>query len=115
MSTPSATNCWGHCSKLFKRHHRRQSALYRARTRRRGQSRGRCHGIQPRTPANRIIVDALWNDGEDDAENIAWAHEAGAALQPFATGTSYLNYVADTRRRDVRRGYTEEKYRRLLL
>jgi len=62
----------------------------------------------------RIIVDALWNEAEDDAENIAWAHEAGAALQPFGTGTSYLNYVADTSEADVRRGYTEEKYRRLV-
>jgi FAD/FMN-containing dehydrogenase len=67
-----------------------------------------------RTAPFRIIVDALWSEAADDGPNIDWAHEAGAALQPFATGTSYLNYVADTSEADVRRGYTEAKYRRLL-
>lgn len=38
-------------------------------------------------------VVGLWDATTDDAENIAWVRRAYAALQPYATGGAYVNYM----------------------
>ncbi|MGH2614315.1 MAG: FAD-binding oxidoreductase [Thermomicrobiales bacterium] len=37
-------------------------------------------------------AEASWTDPARDAENIAWARESLAAMQPFSHGGSYLNF-----------------------
>jgi hypothetical protein len=39
-----------------------------------------------------IGIEANWDGAEGDAANIAWTREAAAALTPFSTGGSYLNF-----------------------
>lgn len=47
-------------------------------------------------PYNLIIV-AAWEDPAQDAANIGWARELWKALQPFAAGGVYVNYLSDQR------------------
>jgi FAD/FMN-containing dehydrogenase len=39
-----------------------------------------------------IGIESNWTDPADDAANIAWAREVQAAMAPFSTGGSYLNF-----------------------
>ena len=37
----------------------------------------------------------LWTDPADDARGIAWVRELREAMQPWATGATYLNFIGD--------------------
>ncbi len=39
-----------------------------------------------------IGIEANWEEATNDAANIAWTRELAAALEPFSTGGSYLNF-----------------------
>jgi FAD/FMN-containing dehydrogenase len=41
-------------------------------------------------------IESNWTDAAQDAANIAWAREAQAALAPYSTGGSYLNFEDPT-------------------
>jgi len=38
-------------------------------------------------------LEANWTDSNDDAENIAWAREFIAAMEPYSDGSRYLNFA----------------------
>jgi FAD/FMN-containing dehydrogenase len=40
-------------------------------------------------------ITSLWADPADDEANIAWTRELSAAMQPFATGRVYVNFIGD--------------------
>jgi FAD/FMN-containing dehydrogenase/pimeloyl-ACP methyl ester carboxylesterase len=40
-------------------------------------------------------ITSLWTDPADDEANIAWTRELRAAMQPFATGRVYVNFIGD--------------------
>ncbi len=55
----------------------------------------------------------LWDDPADDARGIAWARKAVADMEPFATGSVYLNFIGDEGEDRVVAGYGEANYERL--
>jgi FAD/FMN-containing dehydrogenase len=55
---------------------------------------------------------AVWADGADDERMIAAGRAFAAAMRPFSTGASYLNFTPEADR--VRDAYGDEKYARLV-
>ena len=63
-------------------------------------------GAAARVPSGATVLDqraapfnfhitSLWDDPADDEANIAWTRELSAAMQPFATGRVYVNFIGD--------------------
>jgi FAD/FMN-containing dehydrogenase/pimeloyl-ACP methyl ester carboxylesterase len=48
-----------------------------------------------RTSPFNFHITSLWADRADDDANIAWTRELSAAMQPFATGRVYVNFIGD--------------------
>lgn len=55
----------------------------------------------------------MWEDPADDERAIRWTRELCAAVRPWATGATYLNFVGDEGEDRIVSGYGEENYRRL--
>lgn len=55
---------------------------------------------------------AQWADPTEDPVHTAWAKDLMAALEPWSTGGVYLNFENDPEK--VRRGYSEQKWARLV-
>ena len=55
---------------------------------------------------------ACWQDPADDERHLAWVNDVTDAMEPFATGGVYLNFMADEDR--VEAGYGAGKYQRLV-
>ena len=84
------------------------------------------HGALHRTPPGtnavsfagakyNLLVNAKWTDPSRDAENIEWARQGFARLQPFiAGGAAYPNYLVAEPRERVRQAYGEGVYERLV-
>ncbi len=83
------------------------------------------HGALHRTPpgANaasfagakyNLLVNAKWTDPARDDENIRWAREGFAVLQPFLSSGAYANYLVQEPRERVRQAYGAETYDRLV-
>jgi FAD/FMN-containing dehydrogenase len=56
---------------------------------------------------------AMWEDPADSDKNIAWTKAVRRAMQPYANGGIYLNYIGHEGPDRVQAAYGEEKYRRL--
>jgi FAD/FMN-containing dehydrogenase len=52
-----------------------------------------------------------WENPADTDENLTWARDLGAALEPFSTGQSYVNFIGDAGRERV--AYPPATYARL--
>jgi FAD/FMN-containing dehydrogenase len=48
-----------------------------------------------RYPGYSVLIIAQWSDPKDNTQNIAWAKETFAALEPFSRHGAYSNYMAD--------------------
>jgi len=83
------------------------------------------HGALHRTPpgANaasfagakyNLLVNAKWTDPPRDEENIRWAREGFALLQPFLGSGAYANYLVNEPRERIRQAYGAETYDRLV-
>ena len=48
-----------------------------------------------RDPGYSVLIIAQWSDPKDNEQNIAWAKETFAALEPFTRHGAYSNYMAD--------------------
>ncbi|HEY7049219.1 MAG TPA: FAD-binding oxidoreductase [Jatrophihabitantaceae bacterium] len=57
-------------------------------------------------------ITTRWESPHDTDENVTWARDLGAALEPFSTGQSYVNFIGDADR--VRAAYPPETYARLV-
>jgi FAD/FMN-containing dehydrogenase len=55
----------------------------------------------------------LWEDPADDARMMALGRSYRELLEPWATGTTYLNFVGDEGREGVRSGFGDRNYERL--
>ena len=66
-------------------------------------------------PAYLIGVEANWEPGGSDEENIAWARGVISELEPFASGGAYLNFPGLFEEGDAQleAAYGDENYRRL--
>jgi FAD/FMN-containing dehydrogenase len=63
-----------------------------------------------------VIIFTAWDNPAQDQDNIAWARELWAALQPFAADAVYVNYLGDAGdegRARVRAAYGDATYERL--
>jgi FAD/FMN-containing dehydrogenase len=65
-----------------------------------------------RTAAFAANIVAQWERPQDDAENIAWAREHFARLEPLARG-AYVNFLGEEGDARVRAAYGERTYQRL--
>jgi FAD/FMN-containing dehydrogenase len=59
-------------------------------------------------------VVTRWEGASGNEENIGWARGIGAALEPFSTGHSYVNFIGDTGPDRVDAAYPPATYRRLV-
>ena len=67
-----------------------------------------------RNAAFNISVQAVWQDSSYDAEEIDWARETAAALEPWSLGGGYINYMqADEPIERVRASFGDESFERL--
>jgi FAD/FMN-containing dehydrogenase len=67
-----------------------------------------------RDAAFNVSAMATWQDGGRDEEHIQWARETTAALEPWALGGGYANYMqADEPIERVRAAFGEEAFERL--
>ena len=67
-------------------------------------------------PAYLIGVEANWEPGDSDDDNIAWARETIAALEPYASGGGYLNFpgLFEEGEEQLRASYGERNHARLV-
>jgi len=83
------------------------------------------HGAMHRTPAGTnalsfagakfdLLINAKWTDPLGDAENIQWARDGFARVQPFLSAGAYPNYLFQESRERVRQAYGAETYARLV-
>jgi FAD/FMN-containing dehydrogenase len=67
-----------------------------------------------REAAFNISALAVWQDPDDDDEQIAWARETAAASEPWSLGGGYVNYMqADEPIERVRAAFGNEAFGRL--
>jgi hypothetical protein len=68
-----------------------------------------------RDAAHNVNINAVWLPGDPEPErHVSWAREAFAALEPFAAGRAYVNFLGDEGQDRVRAAYGPEKYARLV-
>jgi FAD/FMN-containing dehydrogenase len=56
---------------------------------------------------------SMWADPADRARNIAWLRELQAAIRPYSSGRSYVNFLTDADEHRVRAAFGPETYARL--
>ena len=67
-------------------------------------------------PGYLIGVEANWEPGNSDDDNVAWARETVADLQPFSAGGGYLNFPGffEEGVDQLKASYGERNFERLL-
>ena len=55
-----------------------------------------------------------WTDPGETDRHIAWAREFSKAIQPYSTGSPYINFLGDEGEGRIRAAYGEKKYMRLV-
>ena len=60
-----------------------------------------------------IHLLGMWPDPADDERNIAYVREFGAAMKPWTTGRTYLNFIGDEGGGRVEAAFGPEKFARL--
>ena len=56
---------------------------------------------------------ATWEHAADDAANIAWVRDYRAAIAPFTTGGTYLNFIGDEGQERIAAAFGEHNLSRL--
>jgi FAD/FMN-containing dehydrogenase len=69
--------------------------------------------IQNRSASWIVHPGAFWTDPERDDEAAAWARGFRRALEPFASGGAWLNWIGDEGDARVRAAYGQDNYDRL--
>ena len=83
------------------------------------------HGAMHRTPTGTnalrfagakfdLLINAKWTDPQRDAENIQWARDSFARVQPFLSAGAYPNYLFQESGERVRQAYGADAYARLV-
>jgi FAD/FMN-containing dehydrogenase len=61
-----------------------------------------------------LVFQGAWTDPAEDAQHIAWARNSVAAVRPFTSGSTYVNFItADEGPARVPGAYADETFRRL--
>lgn len=60
-----------------------------------------------------LNILGMWMDANETERQIAWGREFYQAVQPFATGEPYLNFMGDEGTGRIKAAYGEDKYARL--
>jgi hypothetical protein len=58
-----------------------------------------------RDAAYDLIIDAVWSDPAEQEAHIDWARRFWGAMQPYASGDVYVNYLSDEGDERVRAAY----------
>ena len=61
-----------------------------------------------------LLVNAKWTDPVQDGDNVSWARESFARMQPYLSGGAYPNYLFQESRERVRQAYGGDTYDRLV-
>ncbi|MCX9025068.1 MAG: FAD-binding oxidoreductase [Candidatus Methanoperedens sp.] len=61
-----------------------------------------------------INIISMWQDTKKNEENIKWARDLWNAVQPFATGGVYVNFLMTEGTDRIMAAYGKEKYERLV-
>ncbi len=78
-------------------------------------ARGQDTAFAQRDAAHDVNINAVWLPDDPEPErHVEWARSCFAALEPFAGGRAYVNFLADEGADRVRAAYGEEKYARLV-
>jgi hypothetical protein len=83
------------------------------------------HGEMHRTPAGTnalrfgdakfdLLVNAKWTDPALDGDNVRWARDGYASLEPFTRAGAYPNYLFQESGERVRQAYGDQAYARLV-
>jgi FAD/FMN-containing dehydrogenase len=67
-----------------------------------------------RKAAYNLAIIGRWTNPAEASTHIAWVRAAQEAMQPFATGGVYVNYLGDEGQDRVRAAYGDAKYARLV-
>jgi FAD/FMN-containing dehydrogenase len=68
-----------------------------------------------RDSAHNVNINAVWTDDDEESErHVEWARRFHTALEPFACGRVYVNFLGEEGAERVRSAYGDEKYRRLV-
>lgn len=68
-----------------------------------------------RDAAYALMITSVWKHPGEDESHVEWARNLWSAMQPYATGGFYVNFMDDDDGEDrVRAAYGEEKYARLV-
>jgi FAD/FMN-containing dehydrogenase len=59
-------------------------------------------------------IISRWANPADADENITWARDLGAALEPYSAAQTYLNFLGDTGPDRARAVYPPDTYARLV-
>lgn len=51
-------------------------------------------GLDRAAPFN-YLIHSNWTDPAEDGANMIWTRELAAAMKPFATGRTYLNFIGE--------------------
>lgn len=61
-----------------------------------------------------LVFQSAWTDPAEDAQHITWARNSVAAVRPFTSGSTYVNFItADEGPTRVPGAYANETFRRL--
>src|SRR5947199_674943 len=64
-----------------------------------------------------LVITSIWSDPAEDEANITWTRDLWNAMEPFASGGVYVNYLGGERDEGaerVRAAYDPQKYERLV-
>jgi hypothetical protein len=63
-----------------------------------------------------VVIQGAWEDPAEDKGHIGWARDGFAALKPFLSGSTYVNFLtAEESEAHVRAAYGDALYSRLRL
>jgi FAD/FMN-containing dehydrogenase len=61
-----------------------------------------------------LNIVGLWMEPGDADQHVVWVRDFAQAIQPFATGQAYLNFLGDEGPARVKAAYGAERYGRLV-
>jgi hypothetical protein len=67
---------------------------------------------QRQAPWNTHLL-TIWSDPADSARNLVWLRSLQTAIDPYATGRAWLNFLGEEGESRVRRAVGDRKYERL--
>jgi FAD/FMN-containing dehydrogenase len=61
-----------------------------------------------------LVIASIWDDDAEQDAHVEWAQSFWDAMQPYSTGSVYVNYLSEEGEERVRAAYGAEHYARLV-